>query len=85
MSSRENDVKVLLSLATRQPEVLGLAHDTLVSAARDAKQQLLHSIEGGTRGANERAKQLRLLLNYQEYLLAADILVGYEKRDAAKD
>jgi hypothetical protein len=61
------------------PGLLGKAHSALIALARESDRKLRDSLDGGHRGPAERSKQIEHLLDYQEYLLAADVVAGYEK------
>ena len=60
-----------------KPPFMGAARNALLAKAKASREALEISLDAGHRGEGERLKQLDYLLDYHEYLIAADRLADY--------
>lgn len=78
MSSNENErARMAQRIASGKPPFMGTARSTLLAKAKTSREALEGSLDAGHRGEAERLKQLGYLLDYHEYLTAADLLAEY--------
>ena len=81
MSSELNErARLAQRIASGKPPFMGTARNTLLAKAKAARGALESSLDAGHRGEAERLKQLDFLLDYHEYLTAADVLADYPER-----
>lgn len=78
MSSNESErARMAQRVASGKPPFMGTARATLLAKAKASREALEVSLDAGYRGEDERLKQLDYLLDYHEYLTAADLLADY--------